>query len=301
MPDFDIKTATALVHPYDGAAAGLESFIDSANLLNEIVSTAHKEIAGKFLRTRLIGKARLGLPDSAKSIETIVANVKERCQDRITPDSILSKMKNVRQNQSPQTLCDEVEGLTAQLKAVYLGSKIPDDVASTMANKAGVDALINVVTNNDTKLILKAGTFNNVKEAVVKVLENSTPGTSTNQVLSYSSRGRYKSNRGNRDSQRFNNRYHGNNGRQYNNQRNYASNRYNNNRRDHRNYGDNHNNNQRYYNEIRNNNNYRNRNGSNDRNRRRNVYYVENDQPSTVRPQPETDRHQPQGVILART
>lgn len=326
MTDFDIKTAPALVQPYNGDADGLEAFVDSANLLNELVKADHKPLAAKFLRTRLTGKARLGLPETANTIELIIDNVRDRCQEKITPDSIIAKMRNVKQKQSVQTLCDELENLTAKLKSVYLGNKIPDDVASSMANKAGVDALINGVTNSDTKLILKAGTFNNIRDAITKVVENSnSPSPPNAEIFTLSSRGRnnFSNNFGRNDYQRD---FHGNarnfqsnhqrpnynRGYGQNSRRQYFNRGYNNNHHN-RNYdSQNENRSRNYDNRYRNHNNNadnrrydnNNRNDNNSsrtsegQNRSRNVYYAENEQTSSARPQPETNA--PTGVAQPR-
>lgn len=61
---FDIKQATALIQPYDGTHSGLDTFIDSVKLLNELTADALKPMAIKFIKTRLSGKARLCLPDN---------------------------------------------------------------------------------------------------------------------------------------------------------------------------------------------------------------------------------------------
>ena len=60
-PAFDIRQATAIVQPYDGAPVGLDTFIDSVNLLKELTAAAHLQMALRFIRTRLSGKARTGL------------------------------------------------------------------------------------------------------------------------------------------------------------------------------------------------------------------------------------------------
>lgn len=322
MTDFDIKTAPALVQPYNGDADGLEAFVDSANLLNELVKADHKPLAAKFLRTRLTGKARLGLPETANTIELIISNVRDRCQEKITPDSIIAKMRNVKQKQSVQTLCDELENLTAKLKSVYLSNKIPDDVASSMANKAGVDALINGVTNSDTKLILKAGTFNNIRDAITKVVENSnSPSLPNAEIFTFASRGRNNFSRNNyqRDfhgnARNFQNNYQRpnynrgygqNSGRQYfnrgynndNHSRNYDSQNENRSRNCDNRYRNRNNNadNRRYDNNNRNDNNSSRTNEG--QNRSRNVYYAENEQTSSARPQPETNA--PTGVAQPR-
>lgn len=73
---FDIKTATAIVQTYDGSSANLNTFIDGANLLKEFTNRNHMEMAANFLKTRLTGKARQGLPEDVKTIDDIITDVK---------------------------------------------------------------------------------------------------------------------------------------------------------------------------------------------------------------------------------
>lgn len=224
MP-FDYKVATSIVQPYDGTADGIDAFLDSANLLKDLTEANQQATAARFLKTRLTGKARLGLPERLATIDDIIADVKTRCEDKTTPENILAKLKAVKQKDTAEKFCDEVERLTIKLKAVYLNSGIPDTVSTAMSTKAGVDTLINGIGSAETKLILKAGTFKDMKEATQKVLEN-TANTSCQsaQLLTFKSRqtqhnykGRFNSNRN--DTTRFFKRgqynaqpnYHGNN------------------------------------------------------------------------------------------
>lgn len=257
---FDMKTATSIVQTYDGSADNLDAFVDAANLLKDYIAEGELQTAIRFLKTRLTGKARLGLPENLNTIDAIVNDVKARCSEQVSPENILAKLKSTKQKGDANSLCDEVDNLTNKLKSIYVGQGIPDGVAKSMATKAGVDALINGVNNFETKLILKAGNFSNIKEAVQKVQENGT-STQTNsqnsaQVMTYNTQ-RNNFNRNNRG-RRFSNRG-GNSStpRDRNNQYNNRTNNRQQGRYQHRNYN--------------NNNNYYNRGGRRD-NRPRQVY-----------------------------
>lgn len=90
---FDLKTATALVQPYDGSPGGLAAFLDAANLLNELTASTHQTVAVKFLKTRLTGKARIGLPDTAITIKLVAENVEQRCAIKVAPETIIAKLE----------------------------------------------------------------------------------------------------------------------------------------------------------------------------------------------------------------
>lgn len=286
---FDIKTATALVQPYDGCFDKLDSFIDTANLLKELTKEAHMAMAIKFLKTRLSGKARQCLPEKIATIDELLQHVKEQCAEFVTPHSILAKLKNTRQNAGVEKFCTDVENLTSQLRNVYISQKIPGDVAKSMASKAGVDTLISGIKNPETKLILKAATFNDIKEAVQKINENSQTNSETNeiQVLHYrrtqsnqhgNYRGRSNFQRGN-----FNRRNFHDNQNRYDNNRNHSY--------DNRNI---YNNNRNRFNDNRNqNNNFGRTRDTQSRNVNRNVFISENvNHPSTA---PQVDVNQGHG------
>ena len=90
---FDLKTATALIQTYDGASAGLEAFVDSANLLAELTPQAHIATAIKFIKTRLTGKARLALPAEPQTIGEVIDTVSRICRSGETPEMVLAKLK----------------------------------------------------------------------------------------------------------------------------------------------------------------------------------------------------------------
>lgn len=221
---FDIKTATGLIQNYDGSVNGLDTFIDSVNLLKDITAEAHIPTAIKFIKTRVSGKARSALPINPQTFEEIINPIKQACQSTETPDSILAKLKAIPNKGDKQKLCDEVETLTQKLSTLYINNKIPIDVAQQMATKAGVDALINGVSNSELKIILKANEFNTIQKAIQKINETKTDQTS--QVFSIQSnhqRGRGRKNYNNFQNNNPN-RYRSNN--DYNRRDNYSNNFY---------------------------------------------------------------------------
>lgn len=151
----------------------------------------------------------------------IINDVKTRCSEKISPENILAKLKNIRQKGDANTHCNEIDNLTNKLKSVYVGQGIPDEVAKSMATKAGVDALINGTSSFETKLILKAGTFKDVQDAVQKVRENATivqqNQQSNAQVMAYGSQRYNNFGRNNRGRRGINRESYSNNSRDRNN------------------------------------------------------------------------------------
>lgn len=83
MP-FDIKTATSIVQVYDGTSENLDAYVDSANLLKDYVAADQVATAVRFFKTRLTGKARLGLAENLNTIDALIDDVKQRCAEQIT-------------------------------------------------------------------------------------------------------------------------------------------------------------------------------------------------------------------------
>lgn len=224
VPVFDIKTATGLIQKYDGSATELDAFIDSVNLLAEITAAAHTATAIKFIKTRISGKARSALPANPQTFDEITDAIKQVCQDTETPDSIIAKLKATQHKGDKQKFCDEVETLSQKLSTLYINNNIPADVAKKMATKAGVEALINGVSNSELKIILKASEFETVQKAIQKINETKTEPTS--QIFSMHSnnqRGQGRQNYNNFQNTNSN-RYRPNN--DYNRRENFSNNNY---------------------------------------------------------------------------
>ena len=221
-PVFDIRQATALVQPYDGAPAGLDTFVDSVNLLKDLTPAAQLPMAMKFIKTRLSGKARIGLPENLQSIDELIEIITTKCEDNTTPENILSKMNAIKQRGSMNGFCEEIESLCSKLENTYIKQRVPATVAKSMSTKAGLNALINGINTPETKLILKAGNFTSIKEAIQKAQENSTENTNSAQVLNTRFKTNAYQNNNSREHDRppFQNRFRRGVGSHYNHNRN---------------------------------------------------------------------------------
>lgn len=275
--NFDLKNAIALVQPYDGSPQQMEAFVDAVSLLSELIKPDQMLTATKFVKTRLSGRARLALPTNVATLQGIIDAVSNNCKSTESPDTVLAKLNRLRYTRAENFL-EQVEALSTQLTTMYIQSKIPTDVATKMATKAGVDALINGITDNETKIILKANEFSTIQSAIQKVNENI--GRSA-QVLTVNAR---------RGLPRKNNCYNNNRGNYCNNygNRGYNRNSYNN-RQSRTNYNEGYN--QRNHYSPRGRGNFHNNRGfthnstqNNQRNPR--VYYTQSNQhPTNQQPQ----------------
>ncbi|XP_055642415.1 putative mediator of RNA polymerase II transcription subunit 26 [Toxorhynchites rutilus septentrionalis] len=188
VANFDVRTATAVVQMYDGASDGLQAFIDACSLLKDLTEEPHQAMLLKFLKTRITGKARLGLPANINTFNQFITHITEKCQDLTSPEQIIAKLKSIKQKDNLDSFCEQIEKISDRLKSTYIQQKIPEEVAKKMVTKAAVDALINGVSNSETKLILKVGSFDSVQNAVQKVQENGS-GSQHSAILTFSARG----------------------------------------------------------------------------------------------------------------
>lgn len=226
---FDLKMATALVQPYDGSPASLDAFVDSVNLLAELTTTpAHINVAVKFVKTRLSGRARSALPADVATLNAIVQAVKQHCESTETPDSVAAKLKALKPNGDTDKYLQSVEQLTAKLTSLYIKDNIPLNVATKMATKMGVESLVNKATDSDTRIIMKAAEFSSIQAAIQKFNESTSAPSA--QILSTQSR-KIHSNRGypTRGNYNYNNRsgYRNTNHRQNQNGNQYQQRQYN--------------------------------------------------------------------------
>ena len=241
MPSVDIKLGTALVNTYDGSPAQLNAFIDAVTLFADTVeaefeaATAAQKVTAqntvvRFIKTRLTGVARQAIGE-LNELQQILNAIKLRCASKATSDAILAKLKITKQNSTSEQFCDAVEKLTNDLRSTYLTEGIPPDTAEKMATKRGVETLINGIKNQDTKLILKAGNFEKINDAVQKLQENDSSESLQQKHIFHATQrghGRHRYQRGQSGrgyGPRGRNTY--NNSGRYNNNRNF--NQYNNN------------------------------------------------------------------------
>lgn len=95
---------------------------------------------------------------------------------------IIAKSNATKQRGQITSFCEEIDNLCGKLENCYILKKIPENIAKTMSTKAGETALINGIYASDTKLILKAGNFSSIKEALQKAQECATD-TSPSQIF----------------------------------------------------------------------------------------------------------------------
>lgn len=169
---FAVKT----IPEFDGSPEHLQRFLDALNLVNANVET-HMASAVQLTKTKLIGTARNYITNEAtlEAIsETLTNNVKGE-----STKAVIAKLMSVKQmGKSPNAFIKEIESLTTCLKRAFITDGVPANLADDYATQNAVIAMTANATNEKVKLIMEAGQFNTMNDAVAKFVASSTEQTS---------------------------------------------------------------------------------------------------------------------------
>lgn len=224
-----IKIASTLVPQYDGAVDKLPAVLSALTALNTLVTDVNRVAAIQVVLSRFEGKARVAVGDNPASINEISQSLKDKCDKRPQPETIIAKLNATKQTGDISQFAQKIETLTLELEKCYLAENVPVDTATKLATRAGVKALTTGIRSDETKTILKAGQFNTIASAMEKAIENEP--VVNNQVLHV--RSNNSGQRGNHNGYREN--FQHQRGRQRGNDRNFRG------RQQHSNYRSNYN------------------------------------------------------------
>ncbi|XP_062553925.1 uncharacterized protein LOC134219235 [Armigeres subalbatus] len=165
-----IKTVSTLMPPYDGSIDKLENTIDALDVIETLVTDANRATIINIILTKLSGRARHTFNVKPADIQ----EVKNKIKAIVTvtpPETIISKMIANKQKSDLNSFTTEVESLAAQLENAYIAKRIPNDVAKDLAMKEAIKHMASGLRNEKTALILQAGTFTQLADAINKVHE----------------------------------------------------------------------------------------------------------------------------------
>lgn len=255
-----LKTASSLIPDFDGKPENLQSFLDALQLVDSI-KESHEATAVNIIKTKLKGHVR-NLISNESTISAICAKLGASVKGE-SVEVLSAKLLNLQQkNKTANQYTSEVDQLARALEGAYIRDGLPPLTANKYSTTQAVKAMSKNCSNDKVKLIMEAGTFNNMNDAIAKFVHSCTEATGhTNTVLYYQQRGNNQNiGRGNRgqgggnyrgvqryqnSNQRQNRYFQGNRGN--GNQNNYN----NNNRNQQRNSGYNNRNNQNRNNNVR--------------------------------------------------
>lgn len=233
-----INTATRLIPDFDGKPENLRSFLDALSLI-ETLKGSHETVAINLIKTKLKGNAR-NLIENEATIQDVIGKLKNSVKGE-SVEVLSAKILNIRQNsKSANSYCNEVETLTKALESAYISDGLSRTLAQQYSTQIAVKAMTRNCTIDRVKLIMEAGQYTNMNEAIGKFVSSCTEATGQqNSILYFGNRSNrnYRGNRGRQHGRggyrnNGNNNNHNNNGnRNRNGNSNYRGNRrgYNNN------------------------------------------------------------------------
>lgn len=269
-----------ITQTYDGSTSNLETFLGQLSLAKTVIENNQPAVFVAFVKSRLSGKALESIngvdnvPDANQGKIDFIYNALQR---KIKPENsrvIQGKIKALRaDNKSKLEFAKIADELADQLRMALIAESIPPEKAKEMAVEATVDMCRSNARSEIVKTVIEAKTFENASDVISNYLIQIDKAKNDKQVAAFRTSNRnYNSNRGNNNrGKQYNNNRRGNyygNSYGYSNNGDYSTNRYNNGYNNNRNYNNRGRNN--YNTGNRNYNNYDERNRGNNRNYRNN-------------------------------
>lgn len=169
---FDVKMATSLVNIYDGRPEGLDAFLGAVDLLKTLsdAGATTLTILNKFVKTRLIGKARDSIENENIELSKLLEHLRRNCGYQESSESVGARLRSIKQGSS--NVVDYSERISELNRKLVLSFKAEGlgDSARKMAEKLSLEALIGGLANAETSIILKAGNFKTFLEAANKAI-----------------------------------------------------------------------------------------------------------------------------------
>lgn len=183
-----LKTATSLIPDFDGKSENLRSFLDALELVDSIKET-HETVAISLVKTKLKGSAR-NLISNESSLAQIINTLKNSVKGE-SVEVLIAKLMNLRQkNKTANDYTKEIEDLTKALEGAYISDGLANNLASKYSTQQAIKAMTKNCSNDKVKLIMEAGTFNTMNDAISKFVNSCTEATgNANTVLYYKRRG----------------------------------------------------------------------------------------------------------------
>jgi len=195
--------------------------IDPLDLLDTLKGT-HEPTAISLIKTKLKGHAR-NLISNEQTIAAIITQLSTAVKGE-SVEVVSAKLLNLQQkNKTANQYTQEVEKLAKALEGAYVSEGLSQSLANKYSTTTAVKAMTQNCSIDKVKLIMQAGTFTNMNDAVSKFVNSCTEITGQSNTVLYYRRGANNNNRGGRGYNRGRNYNHnsynrgGNNNNNYNN------------------------------------------------------------------------------------
>lgn len=164
-----LSIASKLIPEFDGRHEGLQSFIAALTLVNSVCIN-NDIIAVNLAKTRLKGTAINLLNGNETNLNQIIDSLRKNVKGDST-EVITAKLMNAKQaSKNANIYIKEIEDLTKSLQSAYIADGLTPALAEQYSTKAAVKAITTNATNEKVKLIMQAGQFNTLNEAVAKFI-----------------------------------------------------------------------------------------------------------------------------------
>lgn len=214
---------------YDGNPLALSAFINSIELLKEVVPNNLNRMFTKFVESKLEGKALDSIPQNPNSVDEIILALRTQ----IKPDNSkvvagrLLALKPDRAKMSEFT--EQAESLADALQRSLIIEGITQAKAREMTIERTVELCRNATRSDLVKSILAASKFDSPKEVVAKYVVEANTEEKEKQIFQFRAQNNkrgFNKNRGRFKNQKQNNYNNGyNNNRNFNNNSNYRGGR----------------------------------------------------------------------------
>lgn len=218
--DFLALAARTINHNFNGNPLGLSAFINSIEMLKEIVPANLEAFFAKFILSRLEGKAMECVPEDAQHVDVIIASLRQH----IKPDNskvVAGRLLALRPDRAKLTdFTEQAELLADALQRSLIIEGITHSKAREMTIERTVELCRNSTRSDLVKSILAATKFDSPKEVVAKYVVEANTEEKEKQILQFKAQNKRGFNRGRGQ---YKNHKH-NNGYQKNGQNNYNNN-----------------------------------------------------------------------------
>lgn len=176
---------------FDGNQNQIVTFLDAIELLKANCAQ-HEPNAVAFVKTRLSGKAR-DLITSENTLEGIIATLKKGLRFE-NSQVIASKLHNLKQNTKDSAqYASEIESLAHTLKRAFISEGVPTATADNYTVNEVVRTLSKNANSDKARIVMEAGTFSTLQDALSK-FTRITPDTTSSAGVYYYKRN-YRSDR----------------------------------------------------------------------------------------------------------
>jgi len=189
-----LSNASKILPEFDGKAESLQSFIDAIELL-ELIKDTHETVAVNLVKTKLKGASR-NLITNETTLQQIIARLKASVKGE-SVEVLTAKILNIKQHgKAANVYTKEIEDLTKSLENAYISDGISAELSTKYSTQTAVKAMARNCSSDRVKLIMEAGSFSNMNEAVSKFVSSCTEATGTQNTILFTNKRGYNYNRG---------------------------------------------------------------------------------------------------------